>query len=280
LWLFMLTAAGSAYSTDMGGKYVGVETPSMVLTLQVSPDGVITGTLADAGNSLPLTAHDEGKSFVGTIGVSGQELPFTGALEKAQLVLLIGPPDNQERVTFKRDTTPPAAVARAAGKRNVIINRQRLSDAEVAQAEKKYRVRIPDADYWYDRVLGAWGARGGPTMGFINPGLDLGGSLQADASGGGTSVLVNGRDLHPYDLLALQQLTGPIMPGRYFITAQGLAGFEGGPPLWDLGAMAAQAQGGGGSNTWQSKITGSSGFSDGTTGAVFLPNGGIVSTGN
>jgi hypothetical protein len=75
---------------------------------------------------------------------------------------------------------------------------------------------------------------------------------------------------------ALQSVTGPIMPGRYFITADGLAGFEGGPPLWNLLALAAQS-GGGGSNTWQSRITGASGFSDGNSGAVFLPNGGIVS---
>lgn len=94
-------------------------------------------------------------------------------------------------------------------------------------------------------------------------------------------MFVNGREIHPYDLAALQQITGPILPGRYFITAQGLAGSEGGPPQWDLGAMAAQSRGGGGgggSNTWQSGL--SSGFSDGTTGAGFLPNGGIVSTGN
>jgi hypothetical protein len=52
--------------------------------------------------------------------------------------------------------------------------------------------------------------------------------------------------------------------------------------VWDLAAMAAQgraAGGGGGSNTWEGRISGASGFSDGTTGAVFLPNGGIVSTG-
>jgi hypothetical protein len=62
----------------------------------------------------------------------------------------------------------------------------------------------------------------------------------------------------------------------------GLAGYEGGQAQWNLLAMA-QAQGGGGgggggSNTWQSRL--GSGFSDGTTGAVFLPNGGIVSYGN
>lgn len=89
-------------------------------------------------------------------------------------------------------------------------------------------------------------------------------------------MFVNGCELHPYDVLALQQITGPIAPGRYFITSEGLAGFEGGPPLWNLTAMAAQSQGGG-SNSWQGRL--SSGFSDGTTGAVFLPNGGIVGTG-
>jgi hypothetical protein len=171
----------------------------------------------------------------------------------------------------------PDAVATPGG-RNVVINGRRLSDAEVAQIEQGLQVRIGDADYWYDPVLGAWGLRGGPAMGLIAAGLNLGGPLQADASGGGTGVVVNGRELHPYDVLALQQITGPIVPGRYFITAQGLAGYEGGPPLWNLAAMATQG-GGGGSNTWQGRVTGASGFSDGTTGAVFLPNGGIVSTG-
>jgi hypothetical protein len=161
----------------------------------------------------------------------------------------------------------------------VVINGTTLSPAELTRVQGAYRIRIPPGDYWYDKVLGAWGGRGGPTMGFIAPALDLGGSLKADASGSGTSVFVNGRALHAYDLLALQQITGPIAPGRYFITADGLAGLEGGPPLWNLAALAAQSQGGG-SNTWQSRVTGASGFSDGTTGAVFLPNGGIVSTGN
>lgn len=116
-------------------------------------------------------------------------------------------------------------------------------------------------------------------MGYIAPGLELGGPLRPDASGGGTGVFVNGRDLPPPDLLTLQQITGPVPAGRYFITAQGLAGYEGGQAWWDLSALAARS-GGGGSNTWQSRITGASGFSDGHTGAVFLPNGGIVSTGD
>src|SRR5262245_3571880 len=41
--------------------------------------------------------------------------------------------------------------------RNVSINRTLLSDATVYALEKKYRVRIPDGNYWYDRFCGAWG---------------------------------------------------------------------------------------------------------------------------
>jgi hypothetical protein len=169
-----------------------------------------------------------------------------------------------------------AARAASGAERRVVVNGRAFTPAELEALEQRYQARIPDAEYWYDAVLGAWGIAGGPTRGFVVPGLSLGGPLQPNASGGGTQVFVNGRELHPYDVLALQQVTGPIAPGRYFITSEGLAGFEGGPPLWNLLAMAEQSQGGG-SNSWQSRL--SSGFSDGTTGAVFLPNGGIVSTG-
>lgn len=201
-----------------------------------------------------------------------------------------GAPEPQR--TTAADPTPPATPGAksteaqvpgdASGQsRHVTINDRRLSDEELARFEQAYRIRIPDADYWYDPVLGAWGGKGGPTAGLTLPGLDWGGPLRGDASAGNTQVFVNGRELPVADLVALQRITGPIAPGRYFITSQGIAGYEGGPPQWDLGAMAAASGGGGGggSNTWQSRILGASGFSDGTTGAVFLPNGGIVSTG-
>ena len=285
LAVVMMTAC-SARAADLAGRYMGEEDPTLSLMLEESSGGAITGTLAEPGTSMRLTGRRQGTGFSGTVGPAGQTLPFTATVQGEHVILAIG----GEKMTFKRVAAAPGTAASGgvapaktapdAGKRKVVINGKRLSDEELARTELQYRIRIPDADYWYDRVLGAWGARGGPTMGFITPGLDLGGPLPADASGGGTRVFVNGRALHPYDLAALQQITGPILPGRYFITAQGLAGYEGGPPLWNLAAMAAQAQGtSGGSNTWQSRVTGASGFSDGTTGAVFLPNGGIVSTG-
>ncbi len=277
-------AAGAAVADDLGGRYVAQGEPGLSLTLDTTPDGGVTGTLRDAQFVVPLSARRQGAGFVGTAVSAGQTLPVAAVVEGDLLLLEIGAPGMAQQFAFRRSHDSGGAPAPGSdttvGERNVVINGQRLSNEEIARAEQAHRIRIPDAGYWYDPVLGAWGPQGGPTMGFIAPGLRLGGALRSDASGGGTAVAVNGRVLHPYDLMALQQITGPIVPGRYFITAQGLAGPEGGPAMWNLAAMAGQAQGrGGGSNTWQSRVTGASGFSDGTTGAVFLPNGGIVSTG-
>ena len=239
-------AAGAAGAEGLGGRYVAEDETGMSLTLHEATDGSVSGTLRDAQSSVPLSARRQGEGFVGTAVAGAQTLPIAALVEGDRLLLEIGAPGAAQRVTFKRTgegqaaPSPPTKVT-MAGSRQVVINGQRLSNDELARAEQTYRIRIPDADYWYDPVLGAWGAQGGPTMGFLAPGLRLGGALRPDASGGGTAVVVNGRVLHPYDLMALQQITGPIVPGRYFITAQGLAGPEGGPPMWDLAAMAAQS---------------------------------------
>lgn len=290
-WLLLASALpltiAAVDAAELAGRYVAEEDPTLVLTLSDTADGGITGTLSDAATSVSVNARRQGDGYAGTLGADAEALPMTADVQGDALVLQIGATDDGERLTFRRGESPAAATAgevlpAAAATRAVSINGRRYSDSELAQLELSHRIRIPDANYWYDPVLGAWGVAGSPTLGLIAPGLELGGALRADASGGGTNVVVNGRVLHPLDLAALQQITGPIVPGRYFITSQGLAGPEGGPPMWDLGAMARQAQGAGGdgSNTWQGRVTGASGFSDGTTSAVFLPNGGIVSTGN
>ncbi|HJZ67648.1 MAG TPA: hypothetical protein VKF81_05980 [Blastocatellia bacterium] len=125
------------------------------------------------------------------------------------------------------------------GQRAVYINRTRLADQWVFALEGKYRVRIPDGSYWYDRMSGAWGVEGGPTAGFIHAGLDLGGQLRADASRGKTGVFINGRELHALDVRGLQRL-GPVYRGRYWVDAQGNFGFEGGPALGNLVWLAQQ----------------------------------------
>ena len=124
--------------------------------------------------------------------------------------------------------------------RHVVINKTRLSDVKVNALEQKFRVRIPDGDYWYDRVSGAWGVEGGPTAGFILPGLNLGGPLRADASKGRTGVFVNGRELHTFDVQALQRIT-PVYRGRFWVDAQGNGGYEGGKAFFNLIQLARNA---------------------------------------
>jgi len=70
---------------------------------------------------------------------------------------------------------------------------------------------------------------GGPGAGQIQAGLKLGGPLRRDVSKGNTGVIVNGRELHERDVTALQSCVA-VVPGRYWILANGLGGPEGGPP--------------------------------------------------
>jgi hypothetical protein len=282
-----LALAGTASAAEgISGRYASTDGAELQLELREDADGRVSGMLSGEGFAMRLDGRREGGQVVGSGSMDGIAMTFRATLQQGVLLMELaeaGYAEDRETLVFGPAATPstaeaaPGAAADGAGV--VVVNGKALGAADLARVRELYGLGIPPGDYWYDRVLGAWGVRGSQTLGFIAPGLELGGELQADASGGGTGIFVNGRELHAYDVLALQQITGPIMPGRYFITAEGLAGPEGGPALWNLRAMAAPAAGGG-SNTWQSRITGASGFSDGNTGAVFLPNGGIVSYGN
>jgi len=139
-------------------------------------------------------------------------------------------------------------------------------------------VQVPDGEYWYDRVSGLWGMRGGPTAGQMPPGLALGGELRADASGApGTMIFINGRELHPSEVLYLQRLVGYTVPGRYWMNAMGVGGYEGGPAFFDLLTLARQQAGGDGYT--RRGLFGSTG-SDGDCSYYMTPGGSSVMTGN
>lgn len=148
--------------------------------------------------------------------------------------------------------------------RAVVINGERIPENVLRMFEAAYRTRVAEGRYWYDPISGAWGVEGAPTAGLILPGLPLGGRLAANASRGTTGVYVNGRRLPVQDLMALQQLTGPIPPGRYWINGEGYAGAEGGPPLVNLRQIAARS-----SRTAWSHYTRSTGASVGGDGDFF-----------
>jgi hypothetical protein len=147
--------------------------------------------------------------------------------------------------------------ASAASGRAVRFNGRPLAGAQVRTLERIERSigRIPDGDYWYDPRTGASGKWGGPALAFLPAGLDLGGALPANASGGGkgtlTGVFVNGRELHPVDVAGLQELVGGAIPGRWWIDANGDYGVEGGPVLGNLVALArARRSSGQGGRAW------------------------------
>jgi hypothetical protein len=144
-------------------------------------------------------------------------------------------------------------------------------DAATAQ-----QLGVPPWDYWYDPVSGLWGLQGQPYAGQIAAGLQLGGPLRADASGGQTQVYVNGRALHPNEIAAL----GNPYPGRYWLDASGRYGNEGGPMLGQIGGGGGGGRGGGGGggdNFWTS---GGGSASGGATGNWDADGGYVCTDGN
>jgi hypothetical protein len=127
-----------------------------------------------------------------------------------------------------------------AGPAPVTINGVAL-EPQVRQAlESYYRTAIAPGRYWYDRASGLWGHEGRAAAGQIHAGLNIGGPLAEDASGGNTGVVVNGRRLSHGEVVALQWIVGQVIPGRYWFDAYGNTGFEGGPPLLNIVALYRQ----------------------------------------
>lgn len=155
----------------------------------------------------------------------------------------------------------------------IAVNGRALPAEAVHWLSQRYGALRPGS-YWYDPVSGLWGLWGGPTAGQIAPNLQLGGPLPSHASGGGTGVFINGREIHRQEYLYLQSIYGRVVAGRYWLNAQMIGGFEGGPPAFDLRAAAG---GGGGYNR---NTAGGGLMSDGNCAGFLHPNGATVMTGN
>ena len=133
----------------------------------------------------------------------------------------------------------------------VVVNDVPLTQQRVGRLVIAAGGTIEPGRYWYDPVSGLWGAEGDSISGQIAPHLDLGGPLKADASQGKTGVFINGRDLPIQEVVVLRHL-GEAMPGRYWMNAEGIGGFEHGPAIFNIrtGIEARIKQRGGGSGGW------------------------------
>lgn len=179
--------------------------------------------------------------------------------------------------------TVSIAPAGVDAQERIFVNGERVVQEdfvrELARFGVPMTVEVPDGQYWYDRVSGLWGVHGGPSLGQMPPDLVLGGQLRVDASTGGTGIVVNGRELHLTEALYLQQLFGYVIPGRYWMNAMGVGGFEGGPAAFSLAAAIQQQSGGGGNSYTRRGPFGSMG-SDGECSYFMTPGGSSVMTGN
>ncbi len=239
---------------------------SMILTLEKGAGDSVAGELAGGGNRYALRGVMQSGSAIGSVSGAETRLGFEAIPEGDGLLLVLygldaaGMPqrDRAERYRFVRSQTD-----RATG--GVYVNGAALDDKTRQALQELYRVRVMDGHYWYDALSGAWGVEGGPTAGFLVSGLNLGGTLSADASGGSTGVFFNGRELHVQDALALRQLLGTVIPGRYSLDGNGNLYVENGRWLLNLVQLARQAQG---STSYRSNITGIGAGSSGGTSYV------------
>jgi len=172
------------------------------------------------------------------------------------------------------------APAAFAANTSVVVNGAVLSEEQVSQLGQMLGVGMTPGDYWYDNVSGLWGYTGGPYAGQIYPGMNLGGPLQANASGGATAVFINGRAIHPQELMQLQAAYGQVSPGRYWLNAEGIGGYEGGPAQFNLALSGRGGGAGGGEPGYNVNAAGASLGSDGNCSYAMLPDGSSVMSGN
>jgi hypothetical protein len=166
----------------------------------------------------------------------------------------------------------------------VIFNGISLSQLQITEFEKIYGQPPKPGHYWYDKMSGLYGLAGQPAGGFMYAGHDFG-TLAQNASNGNTRVMINGRELPQTEYMLLNQMIGNfVLPGSYWLDAQGNAGMQGSSfPLVNLFMAAQQSthqQGGrSGDNFWSSRYSAGNYTDDGKSGYVSVPGYGPIGYG-
>lgn len=217
------------------------------ITLEQKGESV-TGALTMEDTIITVKGTAKGQILTGSLTGDEVTMPFRATIDDSGGTFTLTL--SNEAVTFVRKSIPEKAAGFSTvpstkpAKRALRFNGKQLDSkglVVIETLERQWAIRLPDGDYWYDPICGCAGQWGGPTAGFLPPGLKLGGPLRANCSGGGTKVFLNGREIHPTEYLYLSQLVGSmILPGRYWVDARGNTGFEGQPALTNLFVLAQQ----------------------------------------
>jgi hypothetical protein len=242
-----------------GHFYTYEDGESIKLSLTEQSNGSYQGQIDMEGEQYTFFAQKMGQKLFGSINEDGESYGFIATQKGQQLVLSF---EDGEVVTFnpshssgttkkpQHDAAWDSAYTEAVSTprqsettdRKVYINGKVLGTQQLQQLESAYQTTMIDGRYWYDKKCGAWGMENGPTAGFIMAGLDLPGPMSANASGGGTGIYINGREIHPLDKQGLQQLFGVTYKGRYWLDDQGNLGIENGAFIVNIVSAIQQAQ--------------------------------------
>jgi hypothetical protein len=205
------------------------------------------------------------------------------ALTLPVLVLACGtsgepPPPSEARAAPSTDSAPSS---------RVVVNGKELTPAQMREFKDRYKVEPRAGSYWYDAKSGLWGLAGQPAAGFLFAGHDFG-ALAPDASKGESGVWLNGRHMPMVEVQFFASITGPILPGRYWLDGTGNVGYEGIEiaigNLYQMAQMGAGGAGGGsgwngGDNIWSTRFSAGNYNADNSAGYVSVPGVGPVSYG-
>ncbi len=267
LTILITLATGGALADDYSGQYAAFTADGSVeLTLERSGTGRYAGTLSIDTYPLKVVGAIRGDHLQGELNDDGDVYAFEARKVGASMRLDFGDGDF---IILEPQGSSTATSSQSA---QVSVNGTALTAEQVASLHD-YGVQMEPGSYWYDPVCGAWGLWGGPTAGFIQAGIPVP-TLPANASRGATGVHINGRNIPQSELTYLQALAqGPILPGNYWLDANGNAGVVGGPALINfLQAAQRQSNQSGGNSSWYGN--GSAGWSsaDGESGGVWISN--------
>lgn len=235
--------------------------------------GQFAGEFVASGQSLPFTALEKEGALIGQFAMEDEEVDFRMVVKGATLTLSIEEETSKytrEKVVTDAPLVRPGGANPATPPKTLRVNGVTISDRTLKKLEQDQGLHLPRGDFWYDRVSGAWGVAGGPTLGFTTPGINLGGPLRRDASKGDSGVFINNRELPLQDVAGLQQLNVPVQRGRWWVDSLGNFGREGSPA--GVGNLFQFSQGKGGA--YQRATAGGYIGSDGQTSYFFDPKTG------
>jgi hypothetical protein len=298
--LMTLAWNGISAATGFDGDFVyRQDGETLLLRLVQRADGVLSGQMQTDGVAYNLAGRSAGNVAEGTLVGGGESLRFSAMIADDRLELALVAAESAsgypampvvltlERVAAGTPSSDPADSPAGSSVGDVVINGVALGQAQVDALAAQYGTTPLPGRYWYDHSSGLYGVVGYQAFGFMLPGHDFG-TLDARASAGDSGVFVNGRQLPQAEWLVWSQLLEyMIAPGRYWLDAEGNAGYEGNPVATENLYLAAQrrARAGaytndnGSSDTWSSRFSAGGYDSGGQRGYVSVPGYGPVGYG-